>query len=301
MKLFRQGFYQPSCSRRETKACCPARRTGVAPVSNFKSQRQARRLYYGERGFTMVEIAIALAVIGFALVAIIGILPSGLEVQKDNREDTIINQDAVYFMDALRSGARGADELTNHVYEIRRYVQEFDASTNPVGSLVTYSYTYLTSTRDGNPMTPPLALTNGFRIIGLLGTPKYLPRGSGFESNHIMAYVRALSGPATEKYPQRDTNVQNLAFSYRFISEVVPVPLPSPNPAAPFTNTPYARNLRANLNEVRLLFRWPVFPNGQTGNGRQVYRSQVAGMLSVTNDLGHPLYFFEPTTFVNAN
>src|SRR5262245_18059976 len=30
-------------------------------------------------GFTMIEIAIALGVIGFALVAIIGILPSGLE------------------------------------------------------------------------------------------------------------------------------------------------------------------------------------------------------------------------------
>jgi type II secretory pathway pseudopilin PulG len=251
-------------------------------------------------GFTMVEIAIALAVIGFALVAIIGVLPSGLEVQKDNREETIINQDAVYFMDAIRSGARGADDLTNYVYEIRRFVQDYNASTNPVGGTVTYVYNQSTSTRDGVTMSPEFPLTNGFRIIGLLATPKYIPQTGGFQSNHLVAYVRALSGPASEKFPQRDTNVQGLAFSYRFTSEVVSVPLPTPDLASPFTNTPYARHLRANLNEVRLLFRWPMFANGQTGNGRQVFRSQVSGRLTtITNDI-ETLYFFEPTTFVNA-
>ena len=35
--------------------------------------------------FTMVEIAICLAIIGFALVAIVGVLPSGMRVQKDNQ------------------------------------------------------------------------------------------------------------------------------------------------------------------------------------------------------------------------
>src|SRR6266513_839727 len=57
-------------------------------------------------GFTMVEIALCLAIIGFALVAIIGILPSGMNVQKDNREETIIRQDAMYLMEAIRSGSR---------------------------------------------------------------------------------------------------------------------------------------------------------------------------------------------------
>jgi hypothetical protein len=251
----------------------------------------------------MVEIAIALAVIGFALVAIIGVLPIGLEVQKENREETIINQDAEYLMSAIRSGARGADDLTNYVYEIRRYAQDYDAQTNPVGGVATYVHTYRTSTRNGIAMSPPLPITNGFNIIGLLTTPKYDPAGAGipFVSNHVVAYVRSLSGPATEKYPQLDTNVQSLAFAYRFISEVTPVALPTPNLSAPFTNTPYARNLRANLNEVRLLFRWPLLPNGNTGNGRQVYRSQVGGQLSRQLTNGHTLFFFEPTTFVNAN
>jgi len=38
----------------------------------------------------MVEIALCIAVVAFALVAILGVMPTGLQVQKDNREDTII-------------------------------------------------------------------------------------------------------------------------------------------------------------------------------------------------------------------
>ena len=57
----------------------------------------------GAQAFTMIEIALSLAVIGFALVAIIGILPIGMSSQKDNREDTIISMDATYLMETLRS------------------------------------------------------------------------------------------------------------------------------------------------------------------------------------------------------
>lgn len=71
------------------------------------------------RGFTMVEIAIALGVIGFALVAIIGILPAGLEVQRDNRSETIINQDSTFWLEAIRSGAVGINELPSYVTTYR--------------------------------------------------------------------------------------------------------------------------------------------------------------------------------------
>src|SRR5258705_2108522 len=72
--------------------------------------------------FTMIEIAISLAVIGFALVAIIGILPTGMNVQKDNREETIIGHDASILMDAIRNGERGVDDLTNYVVAITNSV-----------------------------------------------------------------------------------------------------------------------------------------------------------------------------------
>lgn len=66
--------------------------------------------------FTMVEIAIALAIIAFALVAIIGILPTGLQVQRDNREETLVNQDARLLVEAIKSGGRDvASDLGRYV------------------------------------------------------------------------------------------------------------------------------------------------------------------------------------------
>ena len=43
--------------------------------------------------FTLIEIGICLAIIGFALVAIIGVLPLGMDTQRQVREETDINQD----------------------------------------------------------------------------------------------------------------------------------------------------------------------------------------------------------------
>ena len=68
--------------------------------------------------FTMVEIAISLAIIGIALVAIIGVLPLGMNVQRDNREATVINQDASVFLEAIRNGSLGLNDLTNYVFDI---------------------------------------------------------------------------------------------------------------------------------------------------------------------------------------
>src|SRR5438552_16747641 len=65
--------------------------------------------------FTMVEIALCLGVIAIALVAIIGVLPTGVRVQRDNREDTIINAEGMLWLEAIRSGSRGLDDLTNFV------------------------------------------------------------------------------------------------------------------------------------------------------------------------------------------
>lgn len=66
-------------------------------------------------GFSMIEIALALAVIAFALIAIVGLLPIGMQVQRDNREETIINQDGTYLLSAITHGAEGIDDLTNYV------------------------------------------------------------------------------------------------------------------------------------------------------------------------------------------
>src|SRR5258705_4628722 len=79
----------------------------------------------GEAGFTMAEIAIALGVIAFALIAIIGILPAGLQTGRDNREETIINQDARLLLEAVRSGGR---DVTS---DIGSYVVRIDPEAKP--------------------------------------------------------------------------------------------------------------------------------------------------------------------------
>lgn len=236
----------------------------------------------------MIEIALSLAVIGFALVAIIGVLPLGLEVQKENREETVINHDANYFMDAIRHGARGLDELTNHVVTITTASQAYDADTNAVGLLDVLEYDYAGTT------VPAWPLDSGSNIVGLLSRPKYQPTGSGgFRSNYVVAHVRSLSGPATEKFPQTDPTIKDLGFSYRMISEIVPL-------AAYDTNSAHGRNLQANMHEVRLLFRWPLLPGNKTGNGRQVYRSLVGG-IHTNYPSGSPLWFFQPAIFTTVN
>src|SRR5580692_5503640 len=102
----------------------------ICPLIQSADAKEMRR--QGELAFTMIEIALAIGVIGFALVAVIGILPAGMNVQKDNREDTTISQDAPFFLDAIRSGSTNTvfynnnrlppntslDFLTNYVERI---------------------------------------------------------------------------------------------------------------------------------------------------------------------------------------
>jgi type II secretory pathway pseudopilin PulG len=247
-------------------------------------------------GFTLVEIALSLAIIGFALVAIIGVLPTGLNVQRDNREETIIVHEANYFMDAIRNGARGLDDLTNSIIRIRNDWTTYNTNS-PTWSKVESDYDEYTKTSfHVTSSTPPPAefkLTDGYRILGLLVRPKFQYLGAAsVRSNHVVAYMHALSGAASEKFPVDNTNVLDLAFNYRMIVEVYPVPFAE-------TNTAFARELGPNLRELRLIFRWPLRADGTTGDGRQVFRTMTGGQLMKTNNFGQPLFFFKPTTFVN--
>jgi hypothetical protein len=195
----------------------------------------------------MVEIALCLAIIGFALVAIIGVLPAGMNVQRNNREETIINQDAAVWMNAIRSGAQGCDDLTNCVIGITNYWTVYSVTATETNVLIADFDGY---DKSGCRVTSPLAaavpttfaLANGARIIGLLSTPKIIPLAAPppnrFQSNYIVASVRAMSGSAVEKYPQDNPTVLDSAFGYRMIVELVPY--------VPFD----ANSIRATLNGV---------------------------------------------------
>ena len=200
----------------------------------------------------MVEIAICLAVIGFALVAIIGVLPLGIQVQSDNRQDTIINHDGAYFLDAIRKGAP-ADDLTLYV---ERITLNF---TNTDGTAWSHD-------------------TNVFRdnhhIIGLLSNPN---------SVKTEAIVRALTGVATEK----GDYTNETAFKYKLTALVRPLENLNPDLSTNGLLYYWQTNL---THEVRLVFRYPLTFDGKTGAGRKVFRAQVSGRMN--QDTREPLEYF---------
>jgi type II secretory pathway pseudopilin PulG len=296
-----------------------------------------------QSAFTMVEIAISLAVIGIALVGIIGVLPLGMQVQRDNREQTVINQDATVFIEAIRGGAQGLDDLTNYVYAITNYWTRFNGNGIVNNSGINgYSYGGASITAPGIANYFSAPITNGASIIGLMSTPEFVDLNGGplnnqsFDnggfSNHIVACVHSLSGPAVEKPPQDNDIVVGDSFGYRLLCVNAPVVVSATpwqpgqygagsivglsygfwqatttttiQPATPgstdWIKVPYLDQLTANAHELRLTFLWPILPNGAVGTGRQTYRALVAGQIVQTNNNGNILYFYQPQSFVHA-
>jgi type II secretory pathway pseudopilin PulG len=252
----------------------------------------------------MIEIAICLAIIGFALVAIIGVLPYGMNTQRDNREETVINQDATVLLETIRSGALGADTLTNNVYAITNNWGYYN-----VNGTVTYGtdgFTITAASFNGTPNNY-YSLTNGANIIGRLSTPEFTDTignpisdifGVNYTSNHVVAYVRSISGLAAEKPPQNNSIMVNDTFTYRVYCVNAPMAVDT-NTFNP-SGSAFATQLAGNLRELRLTFLWPQLPNGNLGNGRQTFRATVAGQLMPTNYNGQPLYVYQSQSFTNA-
>jgi len=254
-----------------------------------------------EQGFTMIEIAICLAIIGVALVGIIGVLPYGMNTQRANREETVIGQDANLLTELIRNGARGADDLTNYVYDISNSETFFDNNGVP-GITDVYHYTYTASFKNGTALLPFYNLAHGTNIIGLLSTPEFLDTNGlhvvgdvshGGYSNHVSAYIRSVSGLAAEKPPQDNQIMREDTFTYRLF--IVNAPMYQD------TNLfaqPYNRSLNAAYHDVRLTFQWPLLPNGNIGGGRQTFRSAVAGDLR--QDPINLFFFYQPQSFTSA-
>lgn len=278
-------------------------------ISNFKFQAFRRPVLSARRdrrGFTLVEIAICLGIIGFALVAIIGILPRGFHTQRDSRQETVIAQDATILFEAVRNGSRGADELTNYVYLISNTVTAFN-NRGQVRGEDRYVYTYTDSSINEAP-NGSFPITNGLRIIGLLSTPQLQDLAgnptnniySGGFSNRIVALVHGISGVAAERPPQDNEILRDDGFSYRIYVVNSPSSVINTNIFyLPVTNSAriYAENISQNLRELRMAFYWPLLPNGQNGMGRQVLRASVAGQLRRDNS---GLFFYQPQIFTNA-
>ena len=258
----------------------------------------------------MVEVAISLAIIGIALVAIIGVLPLGMRTQRDNREETVINQDATVFMEAIRTGARGLEDLTNYVYAITNSWTLFNANGS-VNKNGVNGYTYSSASTTLPYPSTAFPINSGTNIIGLLSTPEFTVDDTGYFmptnnlfsggfSNHVVAYVHSLSGPAVEKPPQTNDIIVGDSFAYRILCVNAPVAMDTNIFWLDPDQRLYSTQLAASLHELRLTFLWPQLPNGKLGAGRQSFRTLVAGQLTQVFANGQWLYFYQPQSFTNA-
>ncbi|MEC8928858.1 MAG: prepilin-type N-terminal cleavage/methylation domain-containing protein [Verrucomicrobiota bacterium] len=85
-------------------------------------------------GYSLIEVSIAIAIVAVGMIAIFGILPAGLNVQRDNRQETVIKYEALYWMEALRSGG-AALPVMNRVdwIEVKRLTGTYTADYTMMG------------------------------------------------------------------------------------------------------------------------------------------------------------------------
>lgn len=251
--------------------------------------REPRR---AERAFTMVEIAICIAVVAFAMVAIIGVLPTGFQVQRENRKDTLIAQEGMFWLEAIRNGALGLDKLTNHVEFIQRIER---MGTQVQTNIYLFGRDYW----------------RGWEIVGLLTWPKYQQDQAGnWRMVRSQALVKALTGSAADQTP---TN--QMAFTYLLEVEVMPF-----NPFTPIQTNwnagglsseerlvrsnywSLARQMEQNAWELKLSLRWPaeVHPRLglRTGQGHRTFRVLRSGVMAgAVTSQGLPAFLLKPLQF----
>ncbi len=229
----------------------------------------------GSRGFTLLEIAVALAVIGFAIVAVLGVLPTALNVQRDTRERTVVLQDANYFMEAIRRGARGTNDLASYVEAL----WDVRAQGGSVKS------------------TKIIGFGSDQNVFHLLSRPNLFGNtNAGNHQLYTVALVRSLSGAASEKGPNGTGD--RIAFKYFIKSEVVPVqsiPEEATRPIGLMDTREDAQRilmgnrLNQDLYEMRFTIYWPAIPQefsvGSTPKNQITFRTYVGGYLN-TNLIG---------------
>jgi len=202
----------------------------------------------GTRAFTMIEVALSLAIVAFAMVAIIGVMPRGLNVQRENREDTIISQDAALLLEAIRGGGNsaGLTVLSSSVLGFR------------------------------GPSVPPAGAWTPLDVVARLSIPRWdTTNSTNGGLNH--AQFRAFSGNLGDSA----SAATNIAFSYVVTSEVT-------SPAADPFQPGHSYYLTNNLYEVKLTFSWPVYDSAawSVGDRRLVVRTLVSGQLQVSTNGG---------------
>jgi hypothetical protein len=230
----------------------------------------------------MAEAVLALAVVAFGLIAVLGVLPVGLNTSRDNRDETIIKHDIEFWMNAIRGGRLSMDAL-NHVewVEVK------------VGGTV-FRADYAALARDGNPddpgkwpafvdnndpnnfKLPPLAYRGTLKqaswrkdVLGWLSIPDRL---SSHGSITKFAKIRPLGSTLRNRLQSikgvgADGSIDyihgggDLTFSYLLEAHI--------------------NQVEPNFWEIKLIARWPIIEEGEvagevkTGHGKKTFVAYI--------------------------
>ena len=252
-------------------------------MNTMKHQRNALG------GFSIAEVMLAIGVVAFGLVAVLGVLPAGLTVQKDNREETIIRYDAQYWMTVLRAGMQPTDAL----HQVEWVELQVDDGAGPV------VYRAHRPRLGGDGAGPEWRdLPSLFRghlkqaswptdVIGWMSIPD---NGTALGSVKKTARVRAMNGQLFDRIYGRKVLV---ATRQEFVSEGDTAfhPLPGGEFAFSYLLETHIAPDPANVNlwRITLTFKWPVLDDptlkGSTKNAADV---KTVSTKSFTTLVGAP-------------
>lgn len=272
-------------------------------------------------GFTMIEIAISLAIVAVAMVAILGILPAGLTVQRENREDTLIDLEAEYYLHLIKNSGMqfGPVNIGSHVDQVT--ITRTNHLTG-ISNQVLYNQNLtvgLGNSWQSRQVIRKLLTTPAWDLsspdLQYIPDARFTPQNGLVieEENVVRAVARAIGGSGAELTPANSDN----AFRYEMKISIHPVLTPAifsgygPNNRNSYvfddlSNTgPLGQGellrqaaLNQNLWDVELEINWPVNnfdPTSGTyvtGNNSKTYRTQVAGRL-MQDQRSRNLYIFD--------
>lgn len=262
----------------------------------------------------MAELALCIAIVAIAMVAIIGVLPLGMNVQKQNREETIINQDAQILMDALKTAAVSGAPLTNIYRDSLKLADRMWTFANQADDLTNFVDYVVVENSLGRsywrgPWYRPVnggasadgsraPLLDGHMFLNALLTPHAETNSGRFVTNMVFAQLRPISGPLSEQpssltrkpAPSEAAAEERFDTVFRYIvtAELSPA-MPTSPALAQGEEIARLRNLTNQVYDLRLTFEWPVRSQntdihqaGQAPNvgaNRKTFRTQLAGSL----------------------
>ncbi len=234
--------------------------------------------------FTLIEIALCIAIVSIAMVAIIGVLPTGLNVQRQNREEAMLTQDAELLLNAIRSGQVGLQDLVNfadRVTLVRDYRDGSPSRTNYFhGPLVV------------SPPADSQPFGDAFQLLGLISRPRYTrevsannPNSAVVVTNTIHLEMRTLSGSMANQPIIRSSGYRTpgsdprIDFAFRYLVTIETVARQGVRVPGDLERMPDTTD--DGVSEIRLTLEWPLVRNGpnpaqyRLGFNRREFRTEV--------------------------